>query len=315
MKGCVLGFTKLMDPQKYKMAIQRLKVKAGNKDKFTIDYKAMCVFLLSIAEKARPVTIVDILRREKAINLLRIESKRPAPPRPKPKGSKQHAIANIPPEHLRDKKLNSLTDKDIVYSYNLYVVLDQLSRLNREADYPEGSGDKIRLTPQELEILKQMVDDNDEDLLVYFEEYVEKSGPVYIESGQAWKAFCRFGKMAKAVHARSKRFGDAKEGKKGQGDEDGEGDDAKEDEEEMEGEEGEGDDDDEGAGPESDEDDDAPGGAAARISIGYGEAMEDEDGVLDLQDWSECVLCGEPVDNSWERCPTCGKKNPSGKQS
>ena len=69
------------------------------------------------------------------------------------------------------------------------------------------------------------------------------------------------------------------------------------------------------SGPESDEDDDAPGGAAARISIGYGEAMEDEDGALDLQDWSECVLCGEPVDNSWERCPTCGKKNPSGKQS
>ena len=34
------------------------------------------------------------------------------------------------------------------------------------------------------------------------------------------------------------------------------------------------------SGPESDEDDDAPGGAAARISIGYGEAMEDEDGVL-----------------------------------
>jgi len=67
MKGCVLGFTKLMDPQKYKMAIQRLKVKAGNKDKFTIDYKAMCVFLLSIAEKARPVTIVDILRREKVV--------------------------------------------------------------------------------------------------------------------------------------------------------------------------------------------------------------------------------------------------------
>jgi hypothetical protein len=39
--------------------------------------------------------------------------------------------------------------------------------------------------------------------------------------------------------------------------------------------------------------------------------MEDEDGVLDLQNWSECVLCGEPVDNSWKRCPTCGKKNPS----
>jgi hypothetical protein len=51
-----------------------------------------------------------------------------------------------------------------------------------------------------------------------------------------------------------------------------------------------------------------------RVSIGFGEAMEDEDGILDLQNWSECVLCSEPVDNSWERCPTCGKKNPSGKE-
>ena len=47
------------------------------------------------------------------------------------------------------------------------------------------------------------------------------------------------------------------------------------------------------------------------IEIGFGEALEDEDGVLDLRNWSECVLCGEPVDNSWERCPTCGKKHPS----
>ena len=67
------------------------------------------------------------------------------------------------------------------------------------------------------------------------------------------------------------------------------------------------------AGPDGDEDDAGGGGAAARISIGFGEAIEDDEfGILDLQNWSECVLCGEPVDNSWERCPTCGKKNPSG---
>ena len=73
------------------------------------------------------------------------------------------------------------------------------------------------------------------------------------------------------------------------------------------------------AGPQGDdeeEDDEAGGaGATARISIGFGEALEDEEGVLDLQNWSECVLCGEPVDNSWERCPTCGKKNPAGKKT
>ena len=69
-----------------------------------------------------------------------------------------------------------------------------------------------------------------------------------------------------------------------------------------------------GPGADDDEDaDDGGGGGANRISIGYGEALEDENGVLDLQNWSECVLCGEPVDNSWERCPTCGKKNPAGK--
>ena len=147
----------------------------------------------------------------------------------------------------RDKKLDSLTDKDITYSYNLYVVLDQLARLNSEADFPFGSGEKIRLTPQELEILKKMVDDNDEDLLIYFEEYVEKSGPVYQASGLAWKSFCRFGKMAKEIYARSKRFANAKApGKKKDGAE--EGGEGADDEEEDEIEEGKDDDDDEGAG-------------------------------------------------------------------
>jgi hypothetical protein len=65
MKRCMLGFSKNNDPMKYKMAIQRLKHRAGNAKKFTVDYKTMCVLLLSIAEKARPVTIVDKLRREK----------------------------------------------------------------------------------------------------------------------------------------------------------------------------------------------------------------------------------------------------------
>jgi hypothetical protein len=41
-----------------------------------------------------------------------------------------------------------------------------------------------------------MVDDNDEDLFIYFEEYLEKSGPVYQESGDAWRALLRFSKKA-----------------------------------------------------------------------------------------------------------------------
>ena len=227
---------------------------------------------------------VDAFCDAQAIKMFNIEAKRKAPPKPKPKGAKQHATANIPPEHLvcsvlsnvclphdlrcftpelpwladrsilmrvrrvqRDKKLNSLTDKDIVYSYNLYVVLDQLSRINAEADYPVGTGNKIRLTPKQLEILKQLVDDNDEDLLIYFEEYVEKSGPVYIESGQAWRAFCRFGAMALDVCSRSKRFADAEGAQeKDKGDEGDEEGSAEDDDEE--GGAGEEDEDDEGEG-------------------------------------------------------------------
>ena len=71
MKGCVLGFSKLMDSNKYKMAMQRLKARGAaqgeSAKKFTVDYKTMCVILLSISEKSRPVTIVDILRREKVL--------------------------------------------------------------------------------------------------------------------------------------------------------------------------------------------------------------------------------------------------------
>ena len=152
----------------------------------------------------------------------------------------------------KDKKLDSLTANDITYSYNLYVVLDQLSRLNAEA---ESGGVKVRLTPEELDILKKMVDDNDEDLLIYFEEYVEKSGPVYIESGQAWKSFLRFGKMAKEVHARSNRFRDAagKSKKKGGGDDE-------------EGEDGENSDEDEES-DKQDEGDDEEGGGTVILSV------------------------------------------------
>ena len=64
--GCVLGFDKTARPDKYRMAVLRMKLQAskGGGDKLQIDYKTMCVILLSISEKARPVTIVDILRRE-----------------------------------------------------------------------------------------------------------------------------------------------------------------------------------------------------------------------------------------------------------
>ena len=125
-----------------------------------------------------------------------------------------------------------------------------------------------------------------------------------IESGQAYKAFLRFGKCAKDIFARSKKF---KASSPAGGDQDGGDRDEEEDADEDDGDEnGEHDQEETGKKVEGDLVDDPNA-----IEIGFGEALEDEDGVLDLRNWSECVLCGEPVDNSWERCPTCGKKHPS----
>ena len=91
-------------------------------------------------------------------------------------------------------KQQHLTEESIVYSYNIYVVLDQL---NRMADV------KFKLDTSQLEGLKKMVNDNDEDIFIYFEEYVEKSGPVYRESGDAWKALNRFATKAKHIYSMS----------------------------------------------------------------------------------------------------------------
>lgn len=76
------------------------------------------------------------------------------------------------------------------------VVLDQLARLEAEKD---------RLSEAEHDGLKKLCLDNNEDIFVYFEEYVEKSGPVFQNKlNEAYKAFVRFGRKAKDVFARSK---------------------------------------------------------------------------------------------------------------
>ena len=75
-------------------------------------------------------------------------------------------------------------------------MLDQLARLD---------ADKDRISEEQHEGLKKLCLDNDEDIFVYFEEYVEKSGPVYQNKiNEAYKAFVRFGRKAKDVYARSK---------------------------------------------------------------------------------------------------------------
>jgi hypothetical protein len=188
LNSCPLGFNKHAAPDKYKAAITRLKARANDHEKvLKISYKAMAVMLLSITEKARPVTIVDILRRDKAIKVLQSEGGKPLPMRKKQKEGKAHAAINLPSSlGIKEKKMG-LKDRDIVYSYNIYVVLDQLARLDSQRD---------RIPPLVHAGLKKMVDDNDEDLFIYFEEYLEKSGPVYQESGDAWRALLRFSKKA-----------------------------------------------------------------------------------------------------------------------
>ena len=50
---------------------------------------------------------------------------------------------------------------------------------------------------------------------------------------------------------------------------------------------------------------------AAPSKPAFGEVIEDEEGTLDLRNWTQCVVCGEPVEKSWERCPNCNKAWPA----
>lgn len=67
--------------------------------------------------------------------------------------------------------------------------------------------------------LKKLCEDNDEDLFVYFEEYVEKSGPVFPKSVR-FMAFDRFRERATAVFSRSVYNLEKKKSKKVEDDDD-----------------------------------------------------------------------------------------------
>lgn len=67
--------------------------------------------------------------------------------------------------------------------------------------------------------LKKLCEDNDEDLFVYFEEYVEKSGPVFPKSVR-FIAFDRFRERATAVFSRSVYNLEKKKSKKVEDDDD-----------------------------------------------------------------------------------------------
>ncbi len=63
------------------------------------------------------------------------ESKKQPPRRKKQEEGKLHASINLPAGEASKKK-GLIGAKDIVYSYNIYVVLDQLARIDtgKEAD-------------------------------------------------------------------------------------------------------------------------------------------------------------------------------------
>jgi hypothetical protein len=120
LRGCRLGFSKTRDSEKYKSAMARLKTKMPEKtnSNFRVGYRQMAVLLLSIAEKSRPVTIVDILRRQRAQELLVRESQKPQLRQKKQEVGKLHAGINLPSES--SKKTGLLQPSEITYSYNVY---------------------------------------------------------------------------------------------------------------------------------------------------------------------------------------------------
>jgi len=79
------------------------------------------------------------------------------------------------------------------------------------------------------------------------------------------------------------------------------------DDEGGEGDEGEGPEEEEGDTEKADRPGSGKGGIRASSKVEFGEVMEDEQGLLDLRNWSQCGLCGEPVDKNWDRCPNCGQ--------
>eukprot|EP00291_Cryptomonas_curvata_P011554 CAMPEP_0172178204 /NCGR_PEP_ID=MMETSP1050-20130122/15890_1 /TAXON_ID=233186 /ORGANISM="Cryptomonas curvata, Strain CCAP979/52" /LENGTH=2219 /DNA_ID=CAMNT_0012850865 /DNA_START=81 /DNA_END=6737 /DNA_ORIENTATION=+ len=201
MKSCRLCVEK--NSAAYKLATTKLREEKGKPDSSSdlkpvvVDYKKIAVILLSVIEKVRPVTIVDRLRRDLAVKILEEESKRPPERKKKAREGKLHANINLPAEtRERLNKTPKLKSEDLVFSYNIYVVLDQLLRLDSELDPIDDTCHAV---------LKKLVEEDDEDLFVYFEEYVERSGPDYSKEEQS-KTMLRFKKKAFNIYSRSPHF-------------------------------------------------------------------------------------------------------------
>ena len=314
MKSCRLCIEK--NSAAYKLATSKIRDEQGKPDpngklkEVVIDYKKVAVILLSVIEKVRPVTIVDQLRRELAVKILQEESNKQPERKKKAREGKLHANINLPID-VRDKlnKTPALKSEDLVFSYNIYVVLDQLSRLDSEL---EPIDEKCH------SVLKKLVEEDDEDLFVYFEEYVERSGPDYSKEEQC-RTLLRFKKKAQSIYSRSTHFklSDANASNRktdskrrqstlsqpegyGVGIQLGAGamaEDAASDEDQQTEEESEGL---EEQTLESEADDTGASDAGDDL---YGQVVDN--GTLDLQNWMACTGCRAPVEKSWDRCPSC----------
>eukprot|EP00961_Rhodomonas_salina_P231137 3122402-Rhodomonas_salina.3 len=97
--------------------------------------------------------------------------------------------------HPRTEASNSIfvTRRNFVHSLRLEDVLEQLRRLENK---------QARLTAQELQLLKQLTASNDEDLFVFFEEYVMQSAEKGQPSDKTWNALLRFARAAKGMAGR-----------------------------------------------------------------------------------------------------------------
>jgi len=302
IRGCILGFSP-DDKQKYNMA------KAIIKNEQRLEYKTTAITLFSIREKCRPVTIVDILRRQRAVDLIVSRGKNQLPKQKKIPEGKLHASVGIPEPSKMDKS-KSVLQNNAIFSYNIFVILEQLTRI-------EGDS----LSQRECAILKKLVEDNDEDLFTYFEEYVETAGEQF-DRPHRWRAMLDFAARAKIVVSQSEYVknndGEDKPAKGAEGD----------------GNEGEGEEEDAAAWPKKDEEDEPEEEAKddeealeedletaqfvtkSRASQQpYGQHVRlDGDTVLDLRGWRGCDSCGEPVNETWDQCPNCKTELAGAKQ-
>jgi len=313
-RGCSLGFDP-SDKAKYNNA------KALIKGETQLRHSKVIVILLAMREKARPVTIVDHLRRRQSEQMIVTRSKHMLPKRKVAKEGRLHASVGIPQfMQLNKPKTGSINKNTVTYSYNIFVMLDQLKNI----DDPD-----MMLAPSEYLALKLLIEDNDEDLYAYFEEYVETSGEDFAAKDR-WTALKKFARRAHEVSARSEYQSKSQKdiakkiqevsGRKpaaGGGGDDG-GDEEDDDEAgSEEGDDGDADEEGEEDEPQDDaeealaEDMDAAGGTAPKgIDHVYGNVVDvgDGTGVLDLRDWMACPECAEPVNKNWQACPTCDNK-------